>query len=86
MTKQVYDDLKELEAAYKKLSCSVPKAFNIMEYEDQKLMAFCIWVAIEVINEESWKVNSDSFAEIACRKLHKLGIVDKQGDEWVYKE
>lgn len=86
MTKQVYEDLKELEASYKKLSCSVPKAFNTMEYESQKLMAFCIWVARKVINGESWKVNSDSFAEIACRKLNKLGIIDKQGDSWVYKE
>jgi hypothetical protein len=86
MTKQVYEDLKELETAYKKLSCSISKAFNTMEYEDQKLMAFCIWVAREVINEESWEVNSESFAEIACRKLNKLGIIDKQGDCWVFKE
>jgi len=47
---------------------------------------FCKWVASEVTNEELWKVNSESFAEIACRKLNKLGIVDKQGDSWVYKE
>ena len=29
MTKQVYEDLKELEAVYKKLTCSIQQAFNI---------------------------------------------------------
>ena len=29
-----------------------------------------------------WEYNKDSFAEIACRKLAKLGIVRAKGDEW----
>lgn len=31
MTKQVYEDLKELEDAYKKLTCSIQQAFNSTE-------------------------------------------------------
>lgn len=55
------------------------------EFNNQ-VIDFCNWVASEVTDGESWKLNSEAFAEIACRKLHKLGIIDKQGDEWVYKE
>ena len=51
-----------------------------------EVINFCEWVANEVLKEELWEVNSDSFAEIACRKLYKLGIIEKQGDSWVYKE
>lgn len=29
MTEKVYEDLQELEAAYKKLTCSIQQAFNI---------------------------------------------------------
>jgi len=35
MTKQVYDDLKELEAAYKKLTCSIQQAFNSTELKSE---------------------------------------------------
>ena len=56
------------------------------ECGQEKYKAFCEWVAGEVMEEEKWEGYKDSFAEIACRKLNKLGIVDKQGDYWVYKE
>ena len=41
---------------------------------------FAKWVATEIFDE--WEYNKDSFAEIACRKLAKLGIVRAKGDEW----
>ena len=41
---------------------------------------FALWVAIEIFDE--WEYNKDAFAEIACRKLAKLGIVRAKGDEW----
>jgi len=47
--------------------------------------AFCEWVASEIIDEELWELNHGAFAEIACRKLNKLGIVKKEGDMWVYE-
>lgn len=47
--------------------------------------SFCEWVANEIFSE-NWEYNKDSFAEIACRKLEKLGIVAGEGDEWKLKE
>ena len=42
---------------------------------------FAKWVATEIF-DDMWEYNKDSFAEIACRKLAKLGIVRAKGDEW----
>ena len=42
---------------------------------------FAKWVAAEIF-DDMWEYNKDSFAEIACRKLTKLGIVRAKGDEW----
>ena len=42
---------------------------------------FAVWVANEIFDDE-WEYNKDAFAEIACRKLNKLGIVKAKGDEW----
>ena len=47
--------------------------------------AFCEWVASEIMDEEFWEYNCYAFPEIACRKLHKLGIVKQKGDKWVYE-
>ena len=44
-------------------------------------MQFAKWVAAEIF-DDMWEYNKDSFAEIACRKLAKLGIVRAKGDEW----
>jgi len=41
---------------------------------------FALWVAKEIFYE--WEYNKDAFAEIACRKLNKLGIVKANGDKW----
>ena len=35
---------------------------------------FANWVADEIF-DDMWEYNKDAFAEIACRKLAKLGIV-----------
>ena len=42
---------------------------------------FAQWVASEIF-DEMWEYNKDAFAEIACRKLAKLGIVREKGDTW----
>ena len=47
-----------------------------------KSYAFALWVADEIFDEE-WENNKDSFAEIACRKLEKLGLVRQEGNEWI---
>lgn len=42
---------------------------------------FAKWVASEIF-DDNWEYNKDAFAEIACRKLAKLGIVKVKGNEW----
>lgn len=42
---------------------------------------FCEWVAEEIF-DENWEYNTDAFAEIACRKLEKMGIVKLIGENW----
>ena len=56
---------------------------DILDYLDQspKTEQFAKWVAEEIF-DDMWEYNKDSFAEIACRKLAKLGIVRAKGDEW----
>lgn len=51
------------------------------EYKDA-LYDFANWVASEVIKED---FDEDGcFAELACRKLWRLEIIDCRDDEWVY--
>ena len=53
-----------------------------MEHKQEpKTGQFAKWVATEIF-DENWDYNKDAFAEIACRKLAKLGIVRAKGDEW----
>lgn len=50
-----------------------------MTYKD-----FCEWIAREIFSE-NWEFNKESFEEIACRKLVKLGIVELIDDEYRLK-
>ena len=49
--------------------------------QEPKMEQFAKWVVTEIF-DDMWEYNKDSFAEIACRKLAKLGIVRANGDEW----
>ena len=49
--------------------------------QESKAEQFAKWVATEIF-DDMWEYNKDAFAEIACRKLAKLGIVRAKGDEW----
>jgi hypothetical protein len=51
----------------------------------QQLEDFARWVAVEVIDEELWTYNHLAFAEIACRKLVKLGIMQESDGEYTYE-
>ena len=55
-------------------------AINALE-QSPKMEQFAKWVAEEIF-DNMWEYNKESFAEIACRKLAKLGIVRAKGDEW----
>ena len=48
-------------------------------YENYK--DFAEWVTSEIF-DEGWDNNKDAFAEIACRKLEKLGLVKANGKLW----
>lgn len=49
--------------------------------QEPKTGQFAEWVAREIF-DENWEYNKDAFAELACRKLAKLGIVRAKGNEW----
>lgn len=53
----------------------------IIEASEQEPNDFAKWVAREIFDED-WEYNKDAFAELACRKLAKLGIVRAKGGEW----
>lgn len=48
------------------------------------LEAFAEWVARQVCREDFDE--DGTFAEMACRKLWRLGFVRMNGDEWEYEE
>ena len=48
-----------------------------------ELYSFADWVAKEVCRDD-FEENAGAFAEIACRKLHNLGIVEKTEELWCY--
>ena len=54
--------------------------------QESKAEQFAKWVASEIFDDDNWEYNKDAFAEIACRKLAKLGIVRANGDEWELAE
>lgn len=56
-----------------------------MTNNEQDFRKFAEWVAEEVFNE-LWEVNYDAFAEIACRKLAKLGIVKATKTKWILEK
>lgn len=49
--------------------------------QESNTVQFAKWVASEIF-DDMWEYNQDAFAEIACRKLAKLGIVRENGNEW----
>lgn len=49
----------------------------------QEWINFAKFVAKEVIQED---FGDSAFAEVACRKLNNLGIIEKRGDTWHYEE
>lgn len=50
-----------------------------------KAAQFAKWVATEIF-DEMFEYNQDAFAELACRKLAKLGIVREKDDGWEFIE
>lgn len=61
------------------------KALPSVKPQELKTEQFAKWVATEIF-DDMWEYNYEAFAEIACRKLAKLGIVTIMGDELVLVE
>ena len=69
----IVQDVEDLNNAY-------DVAIKALEQEP-KTEQFAKWVATEIFDDMR-EYNKDSFAEIACRKLAKLGVIRAKGDEW----
>ena len=65
--------------------CEIYHAIKALEAEPY--IEFCEWVADTVLYEDfedKWTLGS--FAEVACRKLHKFGFIRKDGEYWTKGE
>lgn len=49
----------------------------------EELTAFAHYVAKKAFDEE-WELDP-AFCELVCRKLNKIGIVEKDGEYWSYE-
>jgi len=47
------------------------------------LRDFANFVAESVMDEE-FEENSGFYAEVYCRKLHKMGFIEAEGDKWIF--
>ena len=70
---------KKISSALRNISSIVDALPSVKQ--EPKIGQFAKWVATEIF-DDNWEYNKDAFAEIACRKLAKLGIVRANGDEW----
>lgn len=52
------------------------------QMQESKELQFAKWVATKIFSD-MFEDDPVAFAEIACRKLAKLGIIRADGDEWV---
>lgn len=69
---------------------AIKEAYGTSEYTDEIIKAleqeskteqFAKWVATEIF-DDYWEYNKDAFAELACRRLAKLGIVRANSGKW----
>ena len=72
------------EPKYAALSKAI---FALKAEKTEPYIEFCEWVADTVLYEDfedKWTLGA--FAEVACRKLHKIGLVRKDGEYWTMDE
>ena len=61
------------------------KDYKRLKEQESKTEQFAKWVATEIFDDD-WEYNKETFAELACRKLAKLGFVKEVDGEWVLAE
>lgn len=76
LSQYLYDDVREAVEVIDEYIGELPSVTPKQNTEQ-----FAKWVATEIF-DDMWEYNKDAFAEIACRKLAKLGIVREKGNEW----
>lgn len=73
------------DKCYESLRSAVDIAIGALKAEPY--IEFCEWVADTILYEDfedKWTLGA--FAEVACRKLHQLGFVRKDGEYWTRDE
>ena len=55
-----------------------------MTYAEQAI-EFAEWVAKEIL-DDNFEEETGFFAEVACRKLWKMGVVEMDGEVWRLKD
>lgn len=71
----------------KAITTQIKSVASAQPIEAELYIEFCEWVADTVLYEDfedKWTLGA--FAEVACRKLHKLGFVRKDGEYWTKDE
>lgn len=54
--------------------------------EIESLLSFAHYVADKVtMSDEDWEDYHEAFAEVACRKLVKLGVISIEDNKYVYR-
>lgn len=48
----------------------------------KRLLNFACFVAKEVMRDD-FEETAGAFAEVACRKLHHLGLIKTDGEYWI---
>lgn len=83
-------DVLDLQDCYNGFSDTYDKACIIGLIDEQPTISpkagyieFADWVAEEVMRED---FGDSFFAEVACRKLYRLGIITMEGEKWKLEE
>ena len=68
------------------LWCRVPLLLEDAAAAIEELLSFAHYVADKVtMSDEDWEDYHEAFAEVACRKLVKLGVISIEDDMYVYR-
>lgn len=82
-----HEMMKRLKAVTLKECMSVEEHRQLAEWlrELKALKDFANFVA-ESVTEEEFEENSGFYAEVYCRKLHKMGFIEASDDKWIFNK
>ena len=81
---QIYREQDEILGSWSHEECANNRR-QLAEWlrELKELRDFANFVA-ESVMEEDFKENSDFYAEVFCRKLHKIGFIQAEDNKWIF--